>query len=154
MSMRLEVDRLDSPVGVSLAEALAGEYLLRYQEEDVQDGLATDQLTPPDGTFLVAWLDDVAVGCGGLRRIDEKVGEIKRMYVAETARRRGVAHALLTTLESTARALGYERLILETGTKQPEAMTLYSSRGYELIEPYGTYRDSPLSRCFAKSLDA
>jgi len=154
MSLRLEVDRLDSPVGVGLAEALSGEYLLRYEEEDVQDGLAADQLTPPHGTFLVAWLDDVAVGCGGLRRVDENVGEIKRMYVAASARRRGVAHALLDALESAARTIGYERLILETGTKQPEAMTLYSSRGYELIPPYGTYRHSPLSRCFAKSLSA
>jgi GNAT superfamily N-acetyltransferase len=126
----------------------------RYGAEDEWDGLVPDQLAPPHGTFLIAWLDEEAVGCGGLRRIEASVGEIKRMFVAPAARRSGVARTILTELETTARALGYTLLKLETGIKQPEAIALYESHGYEPIEAYGVYRDSPLSRCFAKMLES
>ncbi|MGH9027526.1 MAG: GNAT family N-acetyltransferase, partial [Acidimicrobiia bacterium] len=80
-------------------------------------------------------------------------GEIKRMYVAPEARGRGVGQAILVALEGEASKLGYRRLVLETGTKQPEAIALYQRSGYGLIEPYGVYKDSPMSRSFAKDLD-
>ena len=150
--VRLSVDRLDSPEGARLAAAHLAEMEQRYDAPDEPDGLEPDQLAPPYGTFLIAWLDDVAVGCGGLRRIDTNVGEIKRMYVTPSTRRTGVARAILTELEEEARALGYGHLILETGTKQPEAIALYVSSGYDAIDPYGVYRDSPHSRCFTKRL--
>jgi GNAT superfamily N-acetyltransferase len=148
----LKTDTLDSVVAVALTSAQLAEMEERYGQPDELDGLAAVQLTPPSGTFIVAWIDDVAVGCGGLRRIDDATGEIKRMFVAAEARRRGVARALLAELEATARSLGYTRLVLETGIKQPEAIALYEAHGYKPIEPYGLYKDSPLSRCFAKSL--
>jgi GNAT superfamily N-acetyltransferase len=150
--LRLVLERLDDPAGAALAAALGAELQVRYGSPDEADGLVPDQLAPPHGTFLVVWLDEEAVGCGGLRRIDANVAEIKRMFVTASARRRGVARAVLSELELHARALAYTRLILETGTKQPEAIALYTSHGYEPIEPYGVYADSPLSRCFAKDL--
>jgi len=150
--IRLAVDRLDSEVGTALADALGAEIEVRYGSPDEPDGLHPDQLAPPHGTFLVAWRSDEAVGCGGLRQLEPGVGEIKRMYVAPTARRAGVARIVLTELEQSAQALGYKRLKLETGTKQPEAIELYLSTGYEQVEPYGVYKDSPLSRCYAKNL--
>lgn len=151
-AIRLVPDRLDSPAGAALASAHLAEMETRYDSPDEADGLEPDHLAPPHGTFLVAWLGDVAVGCGGLRRIDSSVAEIKRMFVTATARRHGIARTVLEELVEQARALGYERLILETGTKQPEAIALYTSHGFEPIEPYGVYRDSPFSRCFAKDL--
>lgn len=151
--IRLGVDRLDSAVGAALADALVAELEVRYGSPDEADGLHADQLAPPHGTFLIAWRGNEAVGCGGLRRLEPDVGEIKRMYVAPTARRARVARTLLTELERTAQALGYKRLKLETGTKQPEAIELYLANGYEQIEPYGVYKSSPLSRCYAKDLD-
>lgn len=150
--VRLLPDRLDSPEGAGLAAAHLAEMAHRYGAEDEQDGLEPDQLAPPHGAYFIAWLDDVAVGCGGLRRIDDTTGEIKRMYVTDSARRRGVARTVLEELERTAGTLGYERLILETGTLQPEAIALYEAHGFEPIEPYGVYKNSPLSRCFAKDL--
>ena len=75
------------------------------------------------------------------------------MYVDPDARRRGVGRAILRALEDRARDFGYTRLQLETGARQPEAITLYESAGYLPIEPYGYYRDSPLNRCFEKALD-
>lgn len=150
--VRLVVGRIDSREGAMLAAAHLAEMERRYNEPDEWDGLEPDQLAAPHGTFVLAWMGDDAVGCGGLRRIDERTGEIKRMYVADAARRRGIARAVLEQIEETARAIGYERLILETGTLQPEAIGLYTTHGYEAIEPYGVYKDSPLSRCFAKEL--
>jgi len=151
-TVKLVEDRLDSPVAVALTSAHLAEMEVRYGEPDEWDGLDPDQLAAPHGTFVIAWLEDVAAACGGLRRIDDATGEIKRMFVAADARRRGIARAVLAELEATARSIGYTRLVLETGVKQPEAIALYESQGYEPVTPYGVYKDSPLSRCFAKIL--
>lgn len=150
--VRLTAERLDSPIGAQLARTLLVELVDRYGAEDEEDGLNAEQLAPPTGVFLVAWIEDVGVGCGGFRRIDDEVAEIKRMFVAHDDRRTGIGRAVLADLEARARELGYARLILETGTMQPEAMRLYETHGYEQIEPYGAYRDSPMSRCYTKVL--
>lgn len=153
LSVRVEEDRYDSPVAAPLVRALLAELHDRYGQDDADpDRLDAPQLAAPHGTFVVAWLDPDAIGCGALRRADERVGEIKRMYVLPAWRGHGVGRAVLAAVEARARALGYERLILETGTRQPEAIGLYTSAGYEPIPPYGAYRWSPLSRCFARAL--
>jgi GNAT superfamily N-acetyltransferase len=123
----------------------------RYGAED-PDEPSPHELAPPDGIFFVAWLDDEPAGCGGLRRHGDGIGEVKRMYTRPGARRAGVGRTVLAAVEHRALDLGYERLVLETGTKQPEAIDLYRSVGYELIESYGQYRDYPDSRCFSKRL--
>ena len=151
--LRIEATRVDSAVGAPLVSAQWSELMARYGVPDTtSDDLAADHLEPPDGGFLVAWDGGVAVGCGGVRRHDGTTGEIKRMYVAPGARRRGISRALLRALEDRARAIGYTRLVLETGTKQPEAIALYESEGYARIEGYGYYRDAPQSRCYGKDL--
>jgi GNAT superfamily N-acetyltransferase len=153
LTVRVEEDRYDSPVAVPLVQALLAELHDRYGQDDADpDRLDAPQLAPPHGTFVVAWLDADAVGCGALRRADERVGEIKRMYVRPAWRGHGVGRAVLGAIEARARAVGYERLILETGTRQPEAIGLYTSAGYEPVAAYGAYRWSPLSRCFARTL--
>jgi putative acetyltransferase len=150
---RVEDDRLDSGAADPLVRALGSEIEERYGLPDPDpDGLTADDLAPPVGAFVVAWLGDHAIGCGGVRRVDAGVGELKRMFVAPPFRGQGVSRLVLTQLEGRARALGYGRLILETGVHQPEAIRLYETSGYALIEPYGFYRTSPLSRCYAKSL--
>ena len=105
------------------------------------------------GCFLIAWLGDEPVGMGGLRRHEDGIGELKRMYVEPGARGRGIARALLAQLEQEAADLGFTEIWLETGTEQPEAIALYESSGYRLIEPYGEFAEDPRSRCFAKALD-
>jgi GNAT superfamily N-acetyltransferase len=109
----------------------------------------------PLGAFLVAWLDGEPVGCGAVRPAPTRepaTAELKRMYVVPEARGRGISRELLDRLEGAARDLGYRRMILETGLRQPEAMALYESAGYTPIASYGGYRDSPLSRCYEKAL--
>jgi GNAT superfamily N-acetyltransferase len=153
VSVEIADDRPDSPAAAPLVRDLLAELHARYGQPDADpDRLTAADLAPPRGAFVVAWLDAAAVGCGGLRRYADGVAELKRMYVAPPWRGRGVARAVLARLEARAAELGYRRLLLETGLRQPEAMALYASAGYEAIEPYGYYRSSPLSRCFGKSL--
>jgi GNAT superfamily N-acetyltransferase len=150
--LRFVAGRIDEGAGAELVEALLADLRRRYHQEDADEPQA-DELAPPSGTFLLAVLAGDTVGCGGLRFHEPGVGELKRMYVEPTARRRGVARALLAELERAAIAIGYTRLVLETGMRQPEAIALYEGAGYAAIEPYGYYRWSPMSRCFAKDLE-
>jgi GNAT superfamily N-acetyltransferase len=152
VNLRLLPDRIDSPVGTALVTQLNDDLRDRYGAEDTDQPWPKD-LAPPGGIFLVAWWGKDPVGCGGVRLHEPGIGEIKRMYVDPRARRQGVARAVLTAVEEHALELGYTRLILETGIMQPEAIALYESHGYEAIPPYGHYKDSPLSRCYAKQLD-
>jgi len=146
-------DRIDSDVGAPLVRAQWRELLERYGVPDADpDDLHADHLAPPHGVFVIAWVDGVAVSCGGVRRYDETTGEIKRMFTVPESRRRGVSRVVLEELEARARAIGYTRLVLETGVRQPEAISLYESAGYDAIEPYGFYKNAPLSRCYAKNL--
>lgn len=157
MTLRIERLPLDDPVAAALIDELQADLDDRYGVED--DGGAAwraevtpEKVVPPHGTFLVAWWEGEAVGCGAVKRLDAGVAEIKRMYVAERARRRGIARRLLAQLEDEARALGYERLQLETGEVQPESVALYESAGWTRIAAYSRYADDPRSICFGKTL--
>ena len=95
------------------------------------------------------------MGCGAVLRIEPNVAEIKRMYVAPSARGRGVGRQILNELEAIARQLGAARLVLETGVRQPEARALYDRAGFTEIPLFGDYVDTPhpeLSVCMAKDL--
>ena len=101
--------------------------------------------------FYIAYdIDENAVACGALKDFDNNTAEIKRMYVKPEFRGLGVSKKILTVLEQHARELHYQRLVLETGLKQPEAMNLYSKFGYTTIKCYGIHSDDPDSRCFEK----
>jgi GNAT superfamily N-acetyltransferase len=96
-----------------------------------------EDFAPPGGVFLVGYDDDGRAVCGGgVKRLSENVAEIKRMYVVPEARGRGVARVLLAALEDAARELGYARIRLDTGPKQPHAEALYRSAGYRDIPDY------------------
>jgi GNAT superfamily N-acetyltransferase len=94
------------------------------------------ELSPPDGAFVVVWEDGRPVAGGGVKRLAPGLAEIKRMYVVPDARGRGHARRLLTALEDAARALGYDRVRLDTGPQQPHARALYDSAGYVEIPDY------------------
>lgn len=151
----------DGQEGRRLVAELATEVAVRYADDGDEEAEADEadaldvgpsDVAPPTGAFLVARLDGVAVGCGALRRGDDGQGEIKRMYVVPAARGRGVARALLAALERAAVDLGYQRVRLVTGLRQPEAMAMYEEAGWVPSPPFGIYVDSPLTRCYAKSL--
>ncbi|HEX2117151.1 MAG TPA: GNAT family N-acetyltransferase [Alphaproteobacteria bacterium] len=108
-------------------------------------------LLDPAVTFFVARADGKVVGCCALLRKDG-YGEIKRMFVDEVARGRGIARCLLAAVEEGARAAGLPVLKLETGTRQPEAQQLYRSSGFRDIPPFGDYAADPYSIFMEKPL--
>jgi GNAT superfamily N-acetyltransferase len=144
-------EAFDAPAAFELTEAVQQEYVLRYGTRD-ETQIEVAQFAPPLGIFVLGWDGDQPVACGGVRLITPDLGELKRMYVAPAARRRGIARALLAHLEEEARTLGATRLRLEVGIRQPEALTLYPSAAYLPVEPFGHYAADPLARHFAKAL--
>lgn len=145
------------PDAVALVARVQEEYVERYGGPD-ETPLDPAVFDPPEGLFLVPYLDGVPVGTGAWRRtsvvaLGGSLGaEIKRMYVVPELRGRGVARRILAELESTAAAARHDLIVLETGLMQPEAIGLYESSGYREIEGFGHYRSSELNRCFGKRL--
>jgi GNAT superfamily N-acetyltransferase len=118
---------------------LEREYLERYGPGDEMASTDAHQFEPPGGLFVVAVEAGVTVAGGGFRRHGEGVCEVKRMWTHPAHRRRGLAAAVLDVLEDAAAAAGYERLVLETGPRQPEAAAMYERRGYGRIDAFGPY---------------
>jgi GNAT superfamily N-acetyltransferase len=104
------------------------------------DAEAVDDYRLPGGLFLRVRDADTVVGCGAARRLEARVGEVKRMWIDPGARGRGLGRRLLAALEDAARDLGYDRLRLDTHEVLVEAIGLYESRGYRRI---GRYHDAP-----------
>lgn len=108
--------------------------------------------TPPSAADVSVVLvardaEGSAVGCGALRALGGDVAEVKRMYVVPSARGRGVSKLLLAGLEAAARERGWTTLRLETGPRQPEAITLYEGAGYRAIPAFGAYVEDPDAGC-------
>ena len=145
-------DPEEPPASELLAE-MAVELNELYERADRLDlpVLLPAELRAPVGTYLVGWEGQVGVAGGGVRRIDDGVAEIKRMFVRPAARSRGVAGELLTALEGAARALGCRTVRLDTGPKQEHAERLYRRAGFVPIEPYN---DNPYASFWGeKDLD-
>jgi GNAT superfamily N-acetyltransferase len=144
-----------------LEAQVQAEYVVRYGGPDRTE-MRAETFEPPQGAFLVGWVGDEPVVCGGFRAgTPAETGppaqpgpaaEIKRMFVPAAHRGHGYARALLAALEERARESGYRRMILETGAAEPEAIELYTTSEYAPIEGFGYYRDSPHNRCFGKAL--
>src|SRR5262249_51652316 len=115
--------------------------------------LDPEEVAPGRGAFLVAYRDDLPVGCGAVRVLDAGIAELKRMYVAPELRGQGVGRVLVDALESEARQLGVRRLVLETGVRQTAAIALYRRAGFTDIPPFGEYvASTTTSVCMAKDL--
>lgn len=131
------------------------EYSRRYGGEGDVSPIDAAEFSPPDGGFFVLYVDDVPAAMGGWRRggpRGDTDAEIKRMFVRETHQRRGLARAVLAHLERDAAAQGITRLVLETGTAQPEAIALYRSSGYVDEPSFGFYAGYDDSVHLAKPL--
>ena len=141
----------NEPVVRALLTEVMAELAERYGGTGDDTPVDAADFRPPDGAFFVADDGDRLIGCAGWRRHGPDA-ELKRMFTARAARGRGLGRRLLATIEDSARAAGYPRLILETGDKQPEAIALYESSGYTRIEDFGFYRNAPDVLSFAKPL--
>lgn len=147
----VEESRPDADDGVALIGLLDAELLGRYPAQSVH-GLHAGEEKDPRLLFLVARLNGEPVGCGALRELSPRLAEVKRMYVHAGCRNQGIGAKILAALEAAARARGYERLVLETGIRQPEAVQFYQRQGYSAIDPYGEYVGNPFSVCMEKVL--
>ncbi len=145
---------LASPDAVRLITALNTELTATFPEPGATHfSLSGTQVEDGDGAFVVAYLDGAAVGCGAVRRLDERTAELKRMYVEPSARGQGIGRAIVEALEREAHRLGVTRVVLETGTRLAPAIRLYESLGYSPIPLFGEYLASPeTSLCFGKSI--
>jgi len=138
----------------ALITALNAELGAMYSEPGANHfGLDPAEVSGKRGAFLIVSLEGAPVGCGAVRLIDAETGELKRMYMAPSARGKGLAKQLVASLEAEARTLGAKRLVLETGTRQHAALALYRRMGFQPIPLYGEYRLSPdTSVCLGKDL--
>lgn len=150
-ALALVPESYGSLVARELIEELQEEYIVRYGGRD-ETPVDPTQFAPPAGAFVVMYDGDVAVGCAGLRRHSDTDVEVKRMFVRKPFRGKGLSRWLLAHIEDVARDMGYQRILMETGLEQPEAMKLYETSGYDDIPGFGFYADAPENRCYAKLL--
>ncbi|MGW6981885.1 GNAT family N-acetyltransferase [Streptomyces sp. NPDC054932] len=121
---------------------VAGRYWKRQvTETEIDQGLLDfpdDGLVPPTGQFVVGRLDGEPLACGGIRLLDPATAELTRVYVDRRARGTGGGAALLEVLEAEGRALGAERVRLDTRSDLVEARALYARHGYAEIPAYNS----------------
>ena len=138
MALEFRRSRSDESPGRELMHELNDLFDSQYPGRVQKPGSVTkpDEMVAPDGAFLVGYEDERPVAIGGLRRLEDGVCEIKRMYVVPDARSRGTGRALLGALEDAARELGYERVRLDAGPEQRHSQALFQKAGYVEIPKY------------------
>ncbi len=149
----MKLIRTDSnnPDFVELVKQLDADLAIR----DGEDHAFYDQFNKLDAIkhTVVAYNEaNRAVGCGAIKQFETGIMEVKRMFVPLKERGKGIAGEILKELEIWAKELGNDKCILETGIKQPEAISLYEKSGYRFIDNYGQYAGVENSVCFAKLL--
>ena len=145
--MQIIEDKLTSePVKALLREHLDG--MARHSPPGCVHALDLPALRADDITFWTAWDKMALLGCGALKELDSRHGEVKSMRTAKSHLRRGVAGALLRHIIDQARMRNYSRLSLETGSGEAfvPAAVLYAKFGFEYCGPFGDYRADPFSR--------
>ena len=132
-------ERADSPDSQWLLEQYYAEIDQRFETGLDRDAALTtevDEISPPNGLFLAARLSGKPVGCGVLKIVEPGVADIKRMWVSDLVRGRGVGRRLLRRLVNEARALGLRQVRLETNRVLAEAIALYETEGFVEVEPF------------------
>ncbi len=147
-------DLSGSEIRALLEEHLRSMYALSPPESVHAFDVA--KLRKPDVTFWSVWSGIELVGCGALRELDPRHGEIKSMRTVAANRRQGVAHTVVAHIIAEARRRAYERLSLETGSNRAfePAQRLYASFGFARCGPFGDYREDPNSVFMTRELQA
>lgn len=122
---------------------LVGDIQLKYAEPNRPENMHA---------LVVAYEGGTPIACGAWKAVDEETAEIKRIYVREEFRRRGVAGAIIRTLEESAAGSGRNKLILETAVDTTGSHQLYLSLGYQLRGYYGSPAGADHCMCFHKEI--
>ena len=109
---------------------------LRFQDFDREVATLPGEYAPPRGVLLLAVADGRTVGCVALRPLDEQTCEMKRLYVRQEGRGRGIGRLLCTLLIAEAQARGYARMKLDTVPQMAAAIALYRALGFVPTDPY------------------
>ena len=136
---------------MALINELDEELLTRYPKEGIFV-LDFNHSKINTATFVVAYSGNIPVGCGAILPMCRECVELKRFFVRNTHRGKGIASGILLLLESEARKQGYGIIKLETGPNQPESLSLYKKFGFYEIEKFGEYINSKYSICLEKKL--
>lgn len=123
---------------------------LRSKDDEDHDFYAQHNKTDHIKHVVVAYHENEAIGCGAFKAFDENSVEIKRMFVTEFFRTRGVASQIIQELELWANEEQFTTYVLETGTNNPRAIALYQKLGYHIIPNYGPYKGVATSVCLKK----
>lgn len=152
-TIRIETDDLTRPEVHALLEAHLADMYATSPPESVH-ALDVTKLREPGVTFWTAWNGDQLLGCGALKQLDERHGEVKSMRTTPAARGRGIATLLLEHLVAEARGRGYARLSLETGTQAyfEPARRLYLRHGFAECPPFAGYALDPNSVFLTRNL--
>lgn len=151
IAVSIRVAKIDplGEIAISLLRDAAAEIRPLYTHPGAEPtSLPTNDPPGLRDLYVAAFLTGSPVGCGALREFDRSTAEVRRMYVRPEYRRRHVGRAILAHLIASARELGYERIILETGNKQRAAISLYENQGFRPIEPVGEHVNDGTSLCY------
>ena len=102
---------------------------------------------------VVAYAAEIPIGCGCLKKFDATTVELKRMFVSDDYRGKGIAAKILNELEQWAKELGYKQIILETGTALNAANNFYKKQGYSITANWGQYIGVETSVCMKKIIN-
>ena len=153
MAVEIEVETpLQDDVRALIAEL--NKALLELTPPEFCFHMTAEQMAAADTTVFIARDGGAAVACGALRRHEDGVGEVKRMYTRPSHRGRKIGAAIVDRIETLARQQGMTRLVLETGDRHPAAWTVYERAGFTRCGPVLDYPDSAWSVFYEKSLTA
>jgi len=139
----------DNPDFVDLCKQLDN-YFNKVNGVEKQEGYNQYNTLSDIADVWIAYEDNVPVGCAAFKQYEDKVAEVKRVFVKPEYRGKGISKELMNALESKALEKEYKSLILETGKNFKAAIGLYQSMGYTVIENFGQYKDMPNSVCMEK----
>ena len=151
MTVTIAPERPDSAIAAELIAELEA-YLVPMYPAESRHGYSVEKLLREEVAFFLLRCDGAPAGCGGVQLVGTAYGEVKRMYVRPVYRGHGLGRRMLDHLAAHTRAHGLDRLRLETGIHQQEAIRLYEAYGFRRIPPFGPYREDPLSRHYEKEL--
>lgn len=152
MTVAIAIEQPNQPEVAALI-ALSDEYMASLYPPEGNFAVDLDALCRPDISFLVARLDGKAVGCGGIKWLEDGSAELKRIFVHDSARGHGVGRRIMRELEALAAGRNVRLLYLETGPLNVEAVRLYQSLGYRQCRPFADYEDNPHSLFMMKDLE-
>lgn len=147
----IEIAQPNRPDAVALIQALDDELISKEYPRESSHRLNIEALMQPNITFVLAFSEGEAVGCGAVR-FEEDYAEVKRMYVKPTHQGLGIARLILGKLEALAKQAGFEMSRLETGIYQDAAIKLYERNGYVRRGTFGDYPETPYNIFYEKKI--